>query len=408
MIESASRHAINKPHSIRTRSGFTLVELLVVIAIIGILVALLLPAVQAAREAARRMSCQSQIKQLGLAALNYESSTGTLPPISRFDNGNGSPFGFVASGTESNTAIAGLQFSMFVPMLPYIEEQALFDQFDTTVGVDQQAIILGGQPVPSFSGGTDEGPQSKQLPTLICPSDTASGRFFQNNSLNRGRNFAKGNYAGYVSPIHAECLRWYPGAISEKGMKLSKIVDGTSRTIVFAEIRTLEDPRDERGAWALGLNGASLLAVDQHQADPDNPGQPQRTACSAALSGQFAATFKTKPYSPVEQQSGATSAKTPNSTPPSDLRVDFLRTAACPPEVESQALAAGMPCSNGAGSGGFAAPRSNHNGGVNTVQVDGSARWVSDDIDPHLFARLVSIHDGEGDVEGTIGRNVGR
>lgn len=392
--------------------AFTLVELLVVIAIIGILVALLLPAVQAAREAARRMSCQSQIKQLGLAALNYESAAKTLPPISLFNSGGASPFGFVASAAQSsqNSPVAGLQFSMFIPMLPYLEEQALSDQFDMSVGVDQQATVPGGQPVLSFSPGTlDNGPQSQQLASMICPSDSTSGRFFENAALNRGRRFAKGNYAGYVSPIHAECLRWYPAAISEKGMKLSKIVDGTTRTIIFAEIRTMEDPRDERGAWAIGLNGASLLAVDQHQADPSSPGTPSASACSAALSGQFTGTFKTKPYSPVEQRQGSgTNANTPNSTPPNVYRLDFLRSAACPPDIAAQGETIGMPCSNGGGSGGFAAPRSNHTGGVNTAQVDGSVRWIADDIDPFLFARLVAINDGEGDVEGAVRRTTGR
>src|ERR1700761_9311018 len=92
------------------RSAFTLVELLVVIAIIGILVALLLPAIQAAREAARRAQCQNHIKKLALACLNYESSKKHLPP------------GFISDPTRTEA----WAWSTFI--LPYIEEQALYDK----------------------------------------------------------------------------------------------------------------------------------------------------------------------------------------------------------------------------------------------------------------------------------------
>src|SRR5271156_6699917 len=96
------------------RTGFTLIELLVVIAIIGLLIALLLPAVQAAREAARRMQCVNNLKQLGLAALNYESANGVLPP------------GSLAAPYESQPGLAwGL--STFVRVLPFADNGAVYD-----------------------------------------------------------------------------------------------------------------------------------------------------------------------------------------------------------------------------------------------------------------------------------------
>src|SRR5690349_14305662 len=94
------------------RGGFTLVELLVVIAIIGVLVALLLPAVQSAREAARRMQCSNNLKPLSLALHNYESALKTFPP----------------AGIDSN------QMSWTVLLLPYFEQQALYDQFNFNKG----------------------------------------------------------------------------------------------------------------------------------------------------------------------------------------------------------------------------------------------------------------------------------
>jgi prepilin-type N-terminal cleavage/methylation domain-containing protein len=97
---------------VRSKRGFTLVELLVVIAIIGILVAMLLPAVQAAREAARRSQCTNNLKQLSLAMLTYHQAVGKFPP----------------PGISSN------QVSWLVLILPYLEQKPLHDQFDFNQG----------------------------------------------------------------------------------------------------------------------------------------------------------------------------------------------------------------------------------------------------------------------------------
>src|SRR3954452_17405253 len=119
--------------------GFTLVELLVVIAIIGILVALLLPAIQAAREAARRMSCSNNLKQIGVGEANYELSHKELPPArpgpdstsSREVISVGRPAGPRATGGKGYERSGA---SGFVLMLPFMEDQALYDQFDIDRG----------------------------------------------------------------------------------------------------------------------------------------------------------------------------------------------------------------------------------------------------------------------------------
>src|SRR5215211_2132386 len=123
------------------KRGFTLVELLVVIAIIGILVALLLPAIQAAREAARRSQCVNKMKQLGLAVLNYESARKVLPYANTPNLTQALKTGACAGAAGSAVASNGLRHhSIFSFILPYIEEQAVYDQikfnfdwFDTTV-----------------------------------------------------------------------------------------------------------------------------------------------------------------------------------------------------------------------------------------------------------------------------------
>ena len=152
--------AFRKARSAEWRSAFTLVELLVVIAIIGILVALLLPAVQKARDAARRVQCQNNIKNLGLALLNYESANRELPPSSVW------PFE-TRPGDRSNVELGP---NWVILILPNMEEQALYDSMDLE------------QPINST---INEIARSKSIPTMICPSDPRSGIAFQGSATSR-------------------------------------------------------------------------------------------------------------------------------------------------------------------------------------------------------------------------------
>jgi len=197
-------------------SGFTLVELLVVIAIIGILVGLLLPAVQSAREAARRMQCSNNMKQIGLATLNYESAFKRLP-----SSGQGL--------MQSNTTPAGwigqffVKHSTFTEILPYMEQNAIANQYDYKSLYNQTPgnIAITKNVVPSF----------------LCPStpdsvrpirDTAGfGAIDYGATLHTNINPTTGN------PDSTNFLA--PGALDWKWSKISQIQDGTSMTVAIGE-----------------------------------------------------------------------------------------------------------------------------------------------------------------------------
>ena len=133
----------SKPTS-RNKSGFTLVELLVVIAIIGILIGMLLPAVQQVREAARRIQCGNNLRQVALAALNFESANSEFPP-----------------GVEQESIQGSFQgHSAFYFMLPFMEQQNVFTTMDKDI------------PLNNVAATTDELRASAVIPALLCPSDT--------------------------------------------------------------------------------------------------------------------------------------------------------------------------------------------------------------------------------------------
>ena len=211
----------------KRKSAFTLVELLVVIAIIGILIALLLPAVQAAREAARRMQCANHLKQCSLALLNYESTHGVFPP--------------------GGLCYNGLSWNVFI--LPYIEKQQIYDQI-------------------SFAEGPFNGPPNREGPMksiialnkiddFLCPSTDLVYASHPSATLqNPTRKTYTSHYYGISGPkgIKPDGTM-YPGeelshthggfattgvlrrvTVDDKETKLSEITDGTSNTFLIGEI----------------------------------------------------------------------------------------------------------------------------------------------------------------------------
>ena len=156
-------------------TGFTLVELLVVIAIIGILVALLLPAVQAAREAARRTQCLSNIKNIGLALHNFHDTFGSFPPAMEYQDAS-----IRANGIEGNSEFGP---NWMIRILPFMEESALFDTF----------VFEDGSGNPTYvSDPVNEIPRGQVVQPYLCPSDPETGEKYGVPERPEGANWARG------------------------------------------------------------------------------------------------------------------------------------------------------------------------------------------------------------------------
>lgn len=349
-----------------TRRAFTLVELLVVIAIIGLLVALLLPAVNSAREAARRIQCKNNLRQVGLAVATYESAQGTLPPAGLVGP---APPVCRLSVTHFNGR-TGLQLSWLVLILPYVEEQGLYDAFDFTRDAMQQGPAA---------------PQTRNVSTYLCPSDGAATRTF--TPTGNSEVFAKANVAGYGSPFRLEFLGCWPGALggfepgSREGQPLRRVKDGISKTLLATEVRARDEPRDQRGAWVLPWSGTSLLALDmEHVHD-------------VAMSDDLRDIRYVPSPNPVNPHFN----QLPNKT---DGNIhDHLYLCFRP----LQAAQVGMPCSpSSGGREQIASPRSLHPGGVNAVALDGHVGFISDEVDRVAFARSIAVDDGSAFQMGDV------
>jgi prepilin-type N-terminal cleavage/methylation domain-containing protein len=247
---------MRRPRFAPATGGFTLVELLVVIAIIGVLVALLLPAVQAARDAARRTQCASNLRNLALGLANHHDAKGHYPPPAMVrENTNDEPLKDLR--LFANWAIM---------VLPYVEQQALYDRFK----IDDQTRLY------DTKNDVNREPRGQQLEIMLCPSDPGGGQKFEGS----GGNWARGNYGlnGFQFWPNAWLVREAQGnplgdagdfskyvdlnigmgGISKPRMDATRISDGTTNTIMLAEMRIGLGPRDRRGVWAMGMCGSNF------------------------------------------------------------------------------------------------------------------------------------------------------
>jgi prepilin-type N-terminal cleavage/methylation domain-containing protein/prepilin-type processing-associated H-X9-DG protein len=225
--------------ALKPSAGFTLVELLVVIAIIGVLVALLLPAVQAAREAARRSQCSNNLKQMALAMLNYEDTFKSLPPGRVGCDGAG-----VAQCVGFNSGVGTLGFSGFVSMLPFIEQSALHN------GINYAEFPWGvGSPTPT--GGNRILIESRPK-FMVCPSDNSKP-----SVSSGGLNVATGSYGlvgGTKGPPNGNDIKFYNDGmfVYRSTFRLADVTDGTSSQFLLGE--TLNNHGQAKNGDAISPN----------------------------------------------------------------------------------------------------------------------------------------------------------
>ncbi|HEX3148351.1 MAG TPA: DUF1559 domain-containing protein [Gemmataceae bacterium] len=330
------------------RQGFTLIELLVVIAIIAILIGLLLPAVQKIREAANRMKCSNNLKQIGLAMHNYNDTNGGFPPGVLMRNYSDYPY---SSEIGPNWAVL---------ILPYVEQDNLFNSVansinywvamnNTGAGLDATWANVRGQTVKTYMCPSDGNTTQCSLP-LANLTGWARGNYAANfgphyhygSRLNGGSS--SGGPWGYAG--QGPFSVWTATTGGKIGMGVATVPDGASNTIMASEVLTGTGvANDPRGVWAFGLAGSSAIVA---HADGD--------------------------------------CQLPNDGPNRDCS-DDIRDA---PNVPTRNLSNWTSCNSNQ-----ATARSRHSGGVNAVLCDGSVRFIRNSISQQTWWMINAANDGQ-------------
>ncbi len=329
----------------RSSSGFTLVELLVVIAIIGILIGMLLPAVQAVREAARRISCGNNIKNLALASLNYESAHQRFP----------------ASWAPTDSADG---WSIQAQLLPYCEQANLESNIDFDKSYNDAVhsqVNLGGELVRLASA---------RVPVLLCPSEP--------NDVVRLDGDAPEHYPLNYAGNAGTWFVYDPGTKQSgngvcttfRGTKFGEVTDGSSNTLFFAEVKAYNP-------YFRNVANAGDLPM------PTSPGSV------AGMGGDFKATTgHTEWVDGRAHQTSFTGTFTPNTMVPfSDSSTGEILDIDWTNQQEGKSSTVKT----------FAAvtSRSYHTGGVNTARADGSVHFESDSIALNTWQALATRNGGE-------------
>jgi len=350
----------------KSRKGFTLIELLVVIAIIAVLVGLLVPAVQKVREAANRMSCSNNMKQLGLAAHNHQSTFGYLP--SRY--GTTSVNGLVGSNDASPQA----------QLLPYVEQSSKYSQFNLNYKTWNDAAVVTGI---AASPGVNLAARSQDVKIFLCPSDGSSSQRGSNDVNTADGVQGRLNYMasiGTTATLNSSSafggVFAQPGAPAGqmmKGYNITDITDGTSNTTMFAEVMRSTHP------WPAisGVRDNTVIILDASvsgTSDVDGRAIP-----SCATGAPWNSSIKYVGLQYCRSLYGTTFYN--HTLPPNWNRLNN----------NSQKY----NCGDTAIVRFHVAASSYHSGGVNTCMSDGSVRFVAEAITFSTWQAVGSRSGGE-------------
>ena len=357
--------------------GFTLIELLVTLAVIGLLLALLLPAVQSVREAARRMSCLNNLKQLGIALHNYHDTYQALPPgaITRFPSVRLGLFVLFTSGGYFDPHQSTAETPWSVPLLPFLEETAAWRDYDANAGVFGHVDL---RPPRLMTGLNANGAfLQRSVAVLRCPSDRRRSYDYDVNAIvsqNIGIpvvECARGNYAAnWGNTTWQQSADLDGDGVDDPGvtyhtapfararsMTFSDVTDGLDSTVFLAEVVS-GSGSDGRGAWFLPIPGGS------HYMSRFTPnGFQDKYGRIPAVPGSGSGDQMPFPATCVSS---------------TDLPCAF----------DSQRFTA------------FAGSRSRHAGGVHVLLGSGVARFVSTSIDHDVWISVHSIAGAETKAAG--------
>ncbi len=373
----------------RRGRGFTLVELLVVIAIVSLLIAILLPAVQSAREASRRAHCINNLKQIGLAMHNYVTAHEALPPVSVDQEWD-----------RSNRPLPQphQNWSQHARLLPYLEQRVAYNMINWSYGArwsDGDRVYADTNPPDDAGGGSDSIPQmsvlTMQIATFLCPSDHnrgSSGMFLVGG---RNRLVGASNYACNIGlnrrisnggPDRSWLLNG-PNYVASNWDKtvsntttMATFTDGASNTAIFSE-------------WIKG-EGVPTGRAHDGLAEVYNLGQ---NSDWFRTDQQFAELCNTVPITAANQQwqwkgewwaYGPTMIYSHTQTP--------NRTSCVYHDINQ----------DGRGTITMVAASSNHPGGVNVLFMDGSVQFIKNSIYWRTWYAIATPKEGEGVSSGSF------